>query len=104
MTPTEIAKRITGKLGDAILASMPEDRHPRVEIMAENWRTRRRLISSHVASHGMLLGIGVAVLSALCRVISSHVASHDMLLGIGVGILDTVRESLIATFLHALYA
>ena len=61
--------------------------------------TRRRLISSHVASRGRLFDIGVAVLFALCRVISSHVASHGMLLGI----LDTVRDSLIAAFLHAVY-
>ena len=38
MTPTDIAKRITDKFGDALLASLPEDRHPRVEVMAENWR------------------------------------------------------------------
>lgn len=38
MTPTEIANRITEKFGDAILASFPEDRHPRVEVMAEHWR------------------------------------------------------------------
>lgn len=38
MTPTDIAKRITDKFGDAILESLPEDKHPRVEVMAEHWR------------------------------------------------------------------
>jgi NADH-quinone oxidoreductase subunit C len=38
MTPTDIANRLSTQFGDAILASLPEDKHPRVEINSENWR------------------------------------------------------------------
>jgi NADH-quinone oxidoreductase subunit C len=38
MTPSEITKLITGSFGAKILASFPEDKHPRVHVDAENWR------------------------------------------------------------------
>ncbi len=45
----------------------------------------------------MLFDIGVDILFVFCRVISSHVASHGTLLGI----LEDVQRSLIATFLYS---
>jgi NADH-quinone oxidoreductase subunit C len=38
MTPADIAKTITDRFGDAILASFPSDKHPRVHVDASNWR------------------------------------------------------------------
>jgi NADH-quinone oxidoreductase subunit C len=38
MTPAEIAARLNEKFADAILESVPEDKHPRVRIDAAHWR------------------------------------------------------------------
>lgn len=38
MTSPEIADRISQRFGDKIIASFPEDKHPRVHVNAENWR------------------------------------------------------------------
>jgi NADH-quinone oxidoreductase subunit C len=39
MTPSEITKLIASSFGTKILASFPEDKHPRVHVDAENWRS-----------------------------------------------------------------
>ncbi len=38
MTPQAIAQILTGTFGGKITASLPDDRHPRVHVDAENWR------------------------------------------------------------------
>jgi len=38
MTASEIADRISQRFGDKIIASFPEDKHPRVHVNAEDWR------------------------------------------------------------------
>ncbi len=38
MTTAEIAYAIKAKFGDKITASLPDDKHPRVHVNAENWR------------------------------------------------------------------
>ncbi|MEE9212639.1 MAG: NADH-quinone oxidoreductase subunit C [Phycisphaeraceae bacterium] len=38
MTPTEIARKLTERFDDAITASLPEDKHPRVHTTARYWR------------------------------------------------------------------
>lgn len=38
MTPQQIADRIAGHAGPAVLESLPLDKHPRVHVMARDWR------------------------------------------------------------------
>ncbi|CAN5457438.1 NADH-quinone oxidoreductase subunit C [soil metagenome] len=38
MTSTQIATAIAEKFGDKIIASLPDDKHPRVHVNAEHWR------------------------------------------------------------------
>ena len=38
MTPTQIVQRIQAKFGSAILEAHGDDKHPRVHVMAGNWR------------------------------------------------------------------
>jgi len=38
LTPAQIVAKLTAQFGDAILASFPDDKHPRVHIAAANWR------------------------------------------------------------------
>ena len=38
MTTQQIAQAITEKFGEKILASLPDDKHPRIHVSAENWR------------------------------------------------------------------
>lgn len=38
MTTQQIAQAIKDKFGDKITASLPDDKHPRVHVDAENWR------------------------------------------------------------------
>jgi len=38
MTPQDIARNLQSKFGDAIIEALPDDKHPRVHVMAENWR------------------------------------------------------------------
>ncbi|MAE65433.1 MAG: NADH-quinone oxidoreductase subunit C [Phycisphaeraceae bacterium] len=38
MTAEQIAERIGSKFGDAIIASLPDDKHPRVHVNADVWR------------------------------------------------------------------
>lgn len=37
MTPHEIVQRLRVRFGPMILASLPDDRHPRVHVAADNW-------------------------------------------------------------------
>src|SRR5690606_27512468 len=39
MTPKQIAEKLKHKFGDAITASLPEDKHPRVHTTAAHWRS-----------------------------------------------------------------
>src|SRR4051812_11810242 len=38
MTAPEIAQKISHRFGPKIIASFPDDKHPRVHLNAENWR------------------------------------------------------------------
>lgn len=38
MQPTQIAAKLTQQFGDAITASLPQDKHPRVHTKSEHWR------------------------------------------------------------------
>lgn len=38
MDPKQIAEKLTASFGDAIIESLPEDKHPRVHATAEHWR------------------------------------------------------------------
>jgi len=39
MSPKQIAEKLKQKFGDAITASLPEDKHPRVHTTAAHWRS-----------------------------------------------------------------
>ena len=41
MEPKQIAARLAEKFGDRLIASHPEDKHPRVHTTAEHWRIKR---------------------------------------------------------------
>ncbi len=38
MTPAQIISKLIAKFGDAIVESYPDDKHPRVYVMADPWR------------------------------------------------------------------
>lgn len=38
LSPSQIANKLAAQFGDAILASFPDDKHPRVHIDDKNWR------------------------------------------------------------------
>jgi NADH-quinone oxidoreductase subunit C len=44
MTPTQIAQKISEKLGPAITKSLPDDKHPRVHTTADHWRSLAELL------------------------------------------------------------
>jgi NADH-quinone oxidoreductase subunit C len=51
MDCTQIVARITEKFGPAILASFPQDKHPRVHVAAEHWRALAEFLRHDPALH-----------------------------------------------------
>lgn len=49
MTPQQIAQAIAGKMGSKVIASFPDDKHPRVHINGPDWRALAEFLISDPA-------------------------------------------------------
>jgi NADH-quinone oxidoreductase subunit C len=71
MTPQEIAANLVAKFGDAIIESFPDDKHPRVCIMAEHWRA----VAEHLYGEADLSFDWLGCLSGVDYVADNQLAS-----------------------------
>lgn len=80
MTPTQIAKALQDKFGSAVLNSLPDDKHPRIHVMADQWRA----VAEHLKADPALAFDWLACMSAvdyvadnlLCLVVDLESTTH----------------------------
>jgi len=81
MTPHEIANLLTQKFTDAIDASLPDDKHPRIHTTAEHWRPIAEFLRRDSAMAFDLLncltGVDYIDDGKLCAVYDFYSYTHD---------------------------
>lgn len=80
MTPKQIASKLSEKFGDKIIASHPEDKHPRIHVNAEHWREVAEFMATDADLHFDLLqcvsGVDYVADDQLCAVYDFRSMDH----------------------------